>query len=231
MHNKFTYRFSCLDRDASMLLRGGLHKLDLRLEFEQFEELDFIIDRLKQYNSHTNLIAPCSDTELVLKHVLDSLAPWKLLRELKQNDFNNKKLQIADVGSGAGFPVLMLALVFKGIRFTMIESKSRKTKFHKEVLQSMEWRHVSSITEDVHKVNKPFDIITSRAFAKSKKILDSTKSISKKESIFFLYKGLYSSCEEELNEIEPNSIKSEIKKIEVPFLNSERHIILINKKT
>ena len=115
-------------------------------------------------NEHMNLTRITSPRDAAIKHVLDSVIPWKLFVGAKR---------VMDAGTGAGFPGLPLALALPDLRFTLVESTGKKARFVESVIADLGMPNVRVLSlrvEDVAK-SEPFDIVTARAFAPISKAL------------------------------------------------------------
>jgi len=128
-------------------------------------------------NQVLNLTRITTPREAAIKHVLDSVFPWRLFLGEKQ---------VLDAGTGAGFPGIPLALVLPEVHFTLAESIQKKARFLETALTALDLPNVTVAAqraEDVLKLQK-FDIVTARAFAPVSKALDLLKGAR-----LLLYKG------------------------------------------
>ncbi|HUS07898.1 MAG TPA: 16S rRNA (guanine(527)-N(7))-methyltransferase RsmG [Bryobacteraceae bacterium] len=106
-----------------------------------------------------NLTRIVSPREAAIKHVWDSIAPWRLFSQAKH---------VLDAGTGAGFPGIPLALVLPDTRFTLCESIGKKSRFVATVVESLALPNVSALArraEEVLREQKGIDLITARAVA------------------------------------------------------------------
>ena len=100
----------------------------VRLDDEDIERLSNYYELLMKWNSRLHLVAPCSPGEFATRHILESLL---LLRHLPRN------ARIADVGSGAGLPIIPCLILRDDLRATLIESSQRKAVFLREALRGL----------------------------------------------------------------------------------------------
>lgn len=136
-------------------LTAGLHALGLELEPAQVAALGTLLDELADWNTRVNLTAIRDPAEAVDKHLLDSLAVRPLL----------KGLAIADVGSGAGFPGLPLAIADTDRRFALVESTGKKARFLRHVVARLDLPNVEVVPlrAESYKPPRPFDSVIARA--------------------------------------------------------------------
>lgn len=146
---------------------------------ETMERLERYVALLERWAPRVNLIGRATIPDLWVRHVADSLQ----LRSFMPQDVTHA----ADIGSGAGFPGLVLAIV-TGIHFTLVESDSRKAAFLNEAIR------VTSATANVFngrfEVERPVvRLITARAFAPLRRILAATPAVQRDIATYILLKG------------------------------------------
>lgn len=147
------------------------------MELEFFKEIDECLSDVqrKQYYRYYELIAEYNkvmnltgidDYEGVyLKHFFDSLTVKDKIIELNPSS-------IADVGSGAGFPGIVLAIYFPQIKFSLIEPLTKRIKFLQVVVDELKLENVELINERVEDLDTKYDIVTSRAVARLNILLE-----------------------------------------------------------
>lgn len=123
----------------------------------QKEQFEIYCEFLLEYNSHTNLTAIRDKEGVYLKHFLDSASiayKYKFIDE-----------KIMDIGTGAGFPGLVLKILFPEINLTLVDSNNKKTKFLEQIVKKLNLKNVTIINDRIEKLNlkSSFDIVTSRA--------------------------------------------------------------------
>ena len=138
-------------------LAAGAHEIGIELDGTRAEKLLVLVDELQQANSSFNLTAIRDRAGMLTKHVLDSLTLQPYLRGER----------CADVGTGAGFPGLPLAVVNPQRRFTLIEATGKKSRFVQQaadVLGCLNVQVVNSRAES-YRPFELFDTVASRALA------------------------------------------------------------------
>lgn len=145
-----------------------VEKLGISVDDKILKSLNTYYEMLIDYNSHTNLTRITDKEEVYLKHFYDSLTITKVV--------NIDNQSICDLGSGAGFPGLVLAICFPNAQLTLIEANGKKCHFLNIVKESLNLDNATIINtrvEDYSKKNREvFDIVTARAVAPLKHLLE-----------------------------------------------------------
>ncbi|MCK5155804.1 MAG: class I SAM-dependent methyltransferase, partial [Spirochaetales bacterium] len=113
--------------DCRLLLEKGLEQLEIDFSTSRIDALLTFVDEILFWNDTYKLVAVSSRDELIIRHILDSLAPLPLLKN-KIKTFD-RSVTIADVGSGNGLPGLPLSLFLPECEFTLIERSGRRAGF------------------------------------------------------------------------------------------------------
>ena len=170
---------------------SAVEKLKMNLTEEMLQKLNDYADFLLEYNTHTNLTAIKTKEEVYLKHFYDSLTLTKIA--------NLQKGNLLDVGTGAGFPGLVLAIVFPNLEVTLLDSNNKKITFLNEVIQKLQIKNAHTVysrAEDYTRMNREsFDFVTSRAVASLRILLELNIPALKVNGHFLVMKG---NLEEEL---------------------------------
>jgi len=133
-------------------------------------------------NQYLNLTRIVSPSEAAIKHVLDSVAPWRLFEGARR---------IVDAGTGAGFPGIPLALILPSTRFILAESIQKKARFVEGVVAALELPNAAVSAQRAEELTRDgsADMIVARALAPVSKALDLFGSALKRGTRIFLYKG------------------------------------------
>ena len=137
---------------------------------------------IEEANRHFNLTRITGPREAAIKHVLDSVMPWRLFAGARH---------VLDAGTGAGFPGIPLALVLPEVRFTLSESIQKKARFVESALAHLALPNVVSAARRAEEMirEESFDIITTRALAPISRTLALLAPALKVRTRMLLYKG------------------------------------------
>lgn len=211
------------------LLTSGLNVIGVEYTDKKLDDLLKYLSMLLEYNTHTNLTA-MRDKELIIeKHFIDSL----LLQNLLKQDIKTA----IDIGTGAGFPGIVLAIFNKDINFTLMDSIGKKTKFLQMVKEELNLENVEIVTSRAEdyisdKKRESYDIGFCRGVSKLNTILEYIVPFLKVGGVFLSQK-MEGTGEEVEAENALKILKSEIVSIfnfELPFSKDPRVIIKIEKK-
>jgi 16S rRNA (guanine527-N7)-methyltransferase len=157
------------------------------------KKLKQFTERLLEWNKIHNLTGAKNALE-VEKNIEDSLFP---------TTFIEKPSSILDVGTGAGFPGLILAIAYPDVKTVLCEPRNKRASFLKYVAMELELSNVKVVKKRVEAYqDEPFGLISSRAVTDTKMLLDLTSHLSSKETHYLFYKGEQLSNELELVEQE-----------------------------
>ncbi|MDR1898587.1 MAG: 16S rRNA (guanine(527)-N(7))-methyltransferase RsmG [Treponema sp.] len=210
-----------------------------RLTDGRLEEVSVLLNRyieeIELFNPAYGLAAVSGRRELVVKHILDSLAPLSVICRLPGMNGAAPPAQtaarprIADVGSGAGLPGIPLAIVLSGGDFTLIERTGRRAGFLRNVQAVLGLANVWVEEEEMRRaLPGRFDLAAFRAFRPLERdTLKSLFRLLRPGGVLAAYKGRREKIEAEMAAAEPSTGGWEILPVRVPFLEEERHLALI----
>jgi 16S rRNA (guanine527-N7)-methyltransferase len=152
-------------------------------------------------NEYMNLTRITDPQHAAIKHVYDSVAPWRHFRGAKK---------VLDAGTGAGFPGIPLSLVLPNVRFTLAESVHKKARFVDSVVESLELPNVHVVAQRAEETaaSRHPDVITARAMAPISRIIDLFGKALKQGTRLVLYKG--PDVEAELAEAKKRRLEAEL---------------------
>ena len=208
----------------------ALKKDDFILKQDQINQFNIYFNFLIEYNNHTNLTTIIEKEDVYLKHFYDS---YLLTKTIDFNKINN----CLDIGSGAGFPGIVLKILYPHIKITLLDSNNKKTKFLEELMKKLKITDVIIINDRAEKYiqerREYFDLVTARA-VKNMQILTELSIPYVKVGGFFI--AMKSEYKEELNN-SLNGIKKlggkviETKEMNLPNNLGIRSFIIIQKET
>lgn len=197
------------------LLQEGARELNLRLEEGKAKQLIALVDALEAGNSKFNLTAIRDRPGMLQKHILDSLTLMPYL----------KGERIADVGTGAGFPGLPLAIMEEARRFVLLEATGKKARFVTETAQHLNLANVVVVNERSERYRPPerFDTVTARALASLADFVAYAGHLCAPQGRLLAMKGKRPT--EEIAAV-PKSFKVlAVHTLKVPGLSDERHLV------
>jgi len=183
------------------------------------------LELIVETNQYFNLTRILNPREAAIKHVLDSVLPWRLFAGAKH---------VADAGSGAGFPGIPLSLVLPDTQFTLLDSTQKKAAFIAATVETLQLPNVTVLPDraEAYLANHQVDIITARAVAPITRAIPLFAPALRKGARLLLYKG--PDAENEILEAkrEPKNVKWKMQVVfqyELPDAMGSRSIIQITK--
>lgn len=177
--------------------------LNLEIENSQQEKLDKYLEILLFWQKSINLISNDTINDVKLRHFYDSLQLLKHLRNIEEeNNYVNQPINIFDLGSGAGFPGLVLAVVDPKNKYYLIESNSKKASFLLEIIRSLSLENVVVLNkriEDLYNSEIKANVITSRGLTKLNGLVESSIKLGSNDVTCLFLKG--KNYQEEINDL------------------------------
>ena len=205
-----------------------VNKLGIDLDEDKLSKLEEFYDLLIEWNEKINLTAITNKEDVYLKHFYDSLTLYK------EVDLN-KNITLCDVGTGAGFPGIVLKIVFPELKITLIDSLQKRVNYLSEVIKELGLKDIEAYhyrMEDYSRENsEKFDIITARAVANTKLLCEISVRSLKVGGRIVLMKA---NVDEELDNIdnmlkELSLEKPTVNKFMLPIENSNRALVSFKK--
>lgn len=205
-----------------------LKKINIYLNEKQKQQLHTYYELLIEWNKKMNLTGITEKKDVYLKHFYDSLTICKIVDLTKYNT-------LADVGTGAGFPGMVIKIVFPNLKITLIDSLQKRLNFLEEVINTLQIKDIELVHSRVEEYalthREIFDIVTARAVAPLNILCEYCIPMVKEIGYFVPLKA---NIEEELS-MSLNAFKKLFihleNKIEfkLPIENSNRTILLLKK--
>ncbi|MDB5756221.1 MAG: rRNA ((527)-N(7))-methyltransferase RsmG [Massilia sp.] len=204
----------------SNVLADGIKELALDLDQQQHDKLLDYLALLFKWNSVYNLTSVRDPLQMVTHHLLDSLAAVAAFDSAEN---------VLDVGAGGGLPGIVLAIARPGMKVSLIDTVHKKTAFLKQVKAELELANVTVYTAKVQElqVRQKFDVITSRAFADLSDFVNWSGQLLAEDGKFIALKGTAPTSEQE--RLPAKWKVSELRPLQVPGLQAERHLVFIEK--
>lgn len=202
--------------------------INVEITDSQIEKFYIYMYRILEWNKKINLTAIEDEDEIILKHFIDSLTIQKYIKDCKN---------MIDIGTGAGFPGIPIAIVNDQINITLLDSLNKRINFLNDVIQELKLDNVVAIhgrAEDIAKLEtyrEKYDVVTSRAVAQLNILLEYMLPFNKLNGKTISMKG--SNIEEIKDATNAlNELGGKIEKIEnivLPNTNIQRNIIIVEK--
>ena len=207
--------------DRIELLKSGLDLIGVEWTDEEIRLVKLYVSEIELWNRKHSFVK-ASGEDLVVDHILDSLAP---LGVLKKYPFTT----LADAGSGAGLPGIPLSLFLKDKKIFLIERSGKRAGFLRNEIGLLKLKErVSVLHAPVEEVSMRFDAVTFRAFRQLDEYSGHLFNLLNPGGFLFAYKGRRSVIEKELNNMD-SGINREIIRVKVPFSEKERHIVILQQ--
>lgn len=207
------------DRPAlARILANGINELQLDLNQQQQEQLLDYLALLFKWNAVYNLTSVRDPMQMMTHHVLDSLAAVPAFAGAAS---------VLDVGAGGGLPGMVLAIAKPGMKVSMIDTVHKKTAFLTQVKAELGLANVTVHTKKVQdlEVATKFDVITSRAFADLSDFVNWSGHLLAEGGQFIALKG--TAPPEEQERLPAEWKVTELRPLQVPGLQAERHLVFI----
>ena len=204
-----------------------LSKLGIVLTSTQENQLEMYYNLLIEWNNKMNLTGITERNSVYLKHFYDCITLIKAI------DLTNN-LKIVDVGTGAGFPGLVLKIVFPNLDVVLVDALNKRINFLNHVIESLKLENIEAIHDRIENYAKNnlevFDLVTCRAVAKLNIISELCLPLAKINGYFIPMKA---TIEDEISDTKYLEVlKSKVESVitfNLPIENSVRNLIVIKK--
>ena len=219
---------------ANELFHQGLNHLDLTLSEEAIDQLCGYLTELRKWNKRMNLVSAAPLKTLIETHFLDSLTLLPLVKDCPPPG-------LMDIGSGAGFPGLVLKIACSDLNVTLVEPRQKRTAFMRHVIRTLGLKNVSVLETRLEKDNNNLadwcnvtPILTSRAFASINLFLELAEPFCAPGGEVICMKGRKAA--EEIAEWQKLSVNSPFQLTEtiataLPFSDIPRQLLVFKKST
>jgi len=211
-------------RESDRLLSDGLAALGLQADGRERELLDAYIAEIELWNNRVDLVGIRRPEDLVVRHILDSLSAVREISEFQT-------AELADLGSGAGLPGIPLAIVLAGLEFFLVERSGKRAAFLRGAVAMLGIAdRVHVIESDVDRLERAYGGVVFRAFRPfTAEVVASISRALVPGGVLAAYKGRRQAIDAELSAIESHFEPPSIVRLQVPFLNEERHLVIARR--
>ena len=204
-----------------------LNKINIFPNENQLNKLSKYYELIVEYNKNMNLTGITDKEQVYLKHFYESLTLTKIIDLSKEET-------LCDIGSGAGFPGIVIKILFPNLKITLIDSLNKRINFLNIVIKELDLKNCEAIhyrIEEYGKINREkFDIVTARAVANINQLLEYSIPLLKVNKYFIAMKGKIDPIEDYKGALK--KLSCNIKKIiefKLPYENSDRSLICFKK--
>lgn len=210
------------DRAAlSSLLSGYCNELSFEVNTNQQQKLLDYLAMMVKWNKAYNLTSVRNTREMLVKHIVDSIAVKPFLTGTK----------FIDVGTGPGLPGIPLSIVMPNAHFVLVDSLGKRVRFMKQCAFELSLSNIEPVQSRVEAFTQAndFDGVLSRAFASLKDMLHWCQHLVDSEGCFFALKGQFP--EIELTELGESFKLVATHSVQVPGLTGDRHVVVVKKNS
>jgi len=175
-------------------LKQKLTNANINLGDKFYKDCEIFASILKQWNNTHNLTGACGDDDIE-KNIIDSVYPLGFIK---------KATKLVDIGTGAGYPGLILAMAMRQTNCILVEPRVKRVAFLNYIKNILKLDNVEVLQSRIEDTNiQNVDLITSRAVTNTKLLIDITSHISTKNTSYLFYKG--SLLQDELKDLNIDS--------------------------
>ena len=204
-------------------LRSGARALGLDLADSQVERLLAYLALLAKWNKVYNLTAVREPREMLVQHLLDSLAAIPPLRRHAAG----KPLKVLDVGSGGGLPGAVIAICCPELQVDCVDTVGKKAAFIQQAAGQLGLANLRGVHARVENLEGPYDLICSRAFASLPDFVAWSGAALGEEGVWMAMKGKHPA--QEIAELPPGTEVFHVEQLAVPGLDAERCIVWMRR--
>ena len=199
-----------------------LEELNIYPTKDQLDKLEKFYNLLIEWNEKINLTRIVDEKDVYLKHFYDSLT---ITKEIDLSKVNT----LCDVGTGAGFPGIVLKIMYPNLKVALIDSLQKRVNYLNEIIKELELTNIEAIHSRGEDYKGSFDVVTSRAVANIEKLVKYTMHLVSKDGVFIAMKG---NIDNELTDSVEKVISKKYKivkinKFRLPIEESDRSLVVI----
>jgi len=213
--------------DAALadLVSRGAAELGMQLRRSDADRLVTYVRLIEHWNATYNLTSVRDPNEMVTQHLLDCLAAAAALRRRRGEGVGER---VIDVGSGAGLPGLVMALVFPDREITCVDSVGKKTAFITQAAGALGLSNAKAVHGRIEKLGGHFDVVASRAFAALGDFVEATGHLLAASGTWMAMKGKVP--DEEIARL-GKAFTFHVEPLTVPRLAAHRCVVWIGRSS
>ena len=198
-----------------------ISQTDLEVSDKQRGQLVGYVELLNKWNKAYNLTSVRDPMDMMLKHILDSI--------IVSTHLQGKRF--IDVGTGPGLPGIPLSIMNPDCEFCLLDSLGKRIRFIKQVVHELGIDNVTPVQSRVEEFQpeEKFDAVLSRAFASMTDMVEWCHHLPKEQSgVFLALKGQHP--RDEMDQLPDWCSVTDIKALQVPELDGERHLVTLSRQ-
>ena len=202
-----------------------LQKLNIEITEDQLQKLNKFYELLVEWNEKINLTRITEKEDVYLKHFYDSLTITKVIDLTKVET-------LCDIGTGAGFPGVVLKIMYPNLKITLVDALQKRVNYLNEIIKELDLKDIEALHVRGEDLKEKYDVVTSRAVANIEKLLTYTMHLVNKDGVMIAMKG---NIKDELTKEVEDKINRKYKIVEInkfilPIENSNRSLVVIKNK-
>lgn len=205
--------------------KQGANAWDREISDTQIEQLVEYCEVLMQWNQRMNLVGNMLFKELVVKHIMDSLALLSYVNPLQTEGWH-----VLDFGTGAGLPGIPLAIMMPEVHFDLLDARSRRIEFVRFIAGKLKLSNVDMFAArgESFVPKQKYQQIVTRAVASVDNIIKLTSHCMEDKGQWLIMKGLFP--EKELAEISHEQGQYKVELLSIKNMEEQRHVVIIDAK-
>ena len=206
------------EEEIQQKIKLGLDKLEITYGDEAIEKLADFMFLLREWNKTHNLTAVDDIEEMLSVHIFDSASIKPYI----------KGAMLLDVGSGAGLPGMILAILSPALQVTSVEARNKKAQFQMFAANKLKLKNftVENVRIEEFQPKEKFPMVTSRAFSSIENFVEGSKQAIEPGGRWLAMKGILP--KEELKILKKLNLKFDTFALSVPELDAQRNLIVIS---
>ena len=214
-----------MDRE---LLESGLERIGIPFTGDTVDKISSYVGEIMLFNPAYKLVGDKDADEILIRHVLASAAAYPVFMSNTEPGS-----VIADLGSGAGFPGMVLAILMPDRHFVLVERMIRRSQFLALAIARTGLRNTECDEKDLKEEKRVFDAVTARAFHPLYDIAEEVTDVITPDSVSLFYKGQRQNAVSELDVLrgEGYSFDAEVLDLKVPYLDERRTLCVLRNWT